>query len=217
MNRTLLLTSSGVSLEIAFSLTPLLPKSPQNMQVAFIPTAADPEEDKWFVDAAYKGLKKFGLQVQSVDLKEDPKTIRSRIENSDILFVNGGNTFYLMKWVRQSGLDMYIEEFLDRGKMYVGVSAGSIIAGPDISLASWGLNGDKNISNLRDMHGLNLVPFAVFPHFQVADKLLVENETKGLKYEVKSLPDGQAILIQGNDYKMIGKGKGLPEMSMGIR
>ena len=206
MERLLYLTSAGLNEHVRQPFLDELPKSPSELRVAFIPTAADPEEDTWFVDAARKELIELGFQVEDVDLKIDPEELKEKLEAVDVIFINGGNTFYLLDWVRKSGLDKYLGELVNNGKIYVGVSAGSILAGPNIELAGWDIDWDKNISGLKDLAGLNLVPFAISPHFVEADRHVLTVEPKA-PYRIIPITDNQAILVKGNDWRVVGEGE----------
>lgn len=147
-----------------------------------------------------------GFAYKNVDLKDKLEVIKKELKASDIIYVNGGNTFYLLDWVRKSDLDKYLGELLVEGKIYLGVSAGSILAGPDIAIAGWDPSWDKNIPSLKDTSGLNLVPFAVSPHFEENERELLERKSKEVNYPVIPITNKQAILVTGLDYKIVGEG-----------
>lgn len=207
MVKKLFLTSTGLPPETAPVFLKLLGKNPKEAKVSFIPTAADPETDKWFVDAAKEQLTVLGFKFEEVDLKKNPKWIEKKLAAADIIYINGGNTFYLLYWIRKSKLDKYLSRFLDEGKIYVGSSAGSIIAGPNIESAGWGEIKDENLVNLKELTGLNIVPFAISPHYTEADRLLLKKKSKLVDYPIIAINDAQAVQIIGNDYKIVGKGE----------
>lgn len=201
------LTSAGLPKETRDYFLKFFGKDPKESSVAFIPTAADPEEDKWFVDSAKKELADLGFEITGVDLKDhDEKSLNEVLEDKDIIYINGGNTYYLMCWVRRSGLDKIIESLLNNGITYVGTSAGSIIAGPNISLAGWEPFEDVNGIQLEDLGGLNLVDFAISPHFQMDSIEKLEKRKRKFPYKVIALTDSQAIEVTDRDYKIIGPG-----------
>lgn len=114
MIRKLFLTSAGLPPETAPFFTKLLDKDPQDLKLAMIPTAGYPEIDQVCLAEAKEGLGKSGFQIEIIDLKvEDPKIIRNKLEKVDIINVGGGNTFFLLYWVRKCGLDKYLGELLD--------------------------------------------------------------------------------------------------------
>lgn len=208
MNRKLFLTSEGLPPETAPHFAELLDRDPQDLKLAMIPTAGYPEIDPILLNETKEGLGKSGFQIEVIDLKvEDPKVIKSKLEKVDIINVGGGNTFFLLYWVRICGLDKYLGELLDQGKIYLGVSAGSILAGPNIAISGWRKDWDKNVVHLKDLTGLNLVPFAISPHYTEADRSLLKEKSKNVNYPIIAINDTQTVRVIGNDYKIVGKGK----------
>src|SRR3989344_3332126 len=173
--RKIFLTLAGLPRETSDYFVKILPKKPAEIKVCFIPTAANPEVDKSFVQKSLDEIRDVGINnITEVDLDdENRESLYEKLSSCDVIYVNGGNTFYLLDRVRKSGFDQIIPELLDNGKIYIGVSAGSIVAGPNIESAGWKWIGvvDKNIVSLKDLQGLNLVSFVVSPHF-------VENDRK---------------------------------------
>lgn len=202
--KKLFLTSTGLPLETRQYFLDLIGKPPQEMKVAFIPTAADLDEDKWYVDAAKNQLKEIGFPFFEVDLKENPKVVKEKLENCDVIYVNGGNTFYLLDWVRKSRLDKYLDQLIENGKIYLGGSAGSVIVGPNIELAGW-KGGDENTVNLQDLTGLNIVPFAISPHFTEDERTALEEKSKTVSYQIIPITNEQAVIVTDSEYKIIGK------------
>ncbi|NTU46153.1 type 1 glutamine amidotransferase-like domain-containing protein [Candidatus Roizmanbacteria bacterium] len=201
--KQLLLTSAGLStLTIKQQLLSWISKKSKECKVAFIPTAADPEEDKWFVGASRQELVECGFQVTDVDLKQDYKWIKSQLELADVIYINGGNTFYLLKWIRKSGVDRYLNNLIENGTIYVGTSAGSLLVGPNIELAAWKKDWDVN-NYIPDSEGLKIVPFEVFPHYEEQYHDLLEQGRKKVNYEIIPLTDKQGVVVEGKKYKII--------------
>lgn len=203
--RTLLLTSSGLSPEISKELFALLPKKPEEAKVAFIATAADNSTDKGFVlkDRAIFESLGFG-EIVEVDLKIPEDLVK--LDDCDVIFVEGGNTYYLLKWVRQSGFDQKVKELLANDKIYIGASAGSMIMGTSIETAVLGHN--KNEIGLEDLRGLRLVPFMIIAHVQDKDKIKMDMFARQKQLRpIIGLEDGQAIICEGDRYRIIGPGK----------
>ena len=151
-----------------------------------------------------------GFNVEEVDIegKKESELIKL-LELKDIIFVEGGNTFYLLKAMRACNFEKVIRKLLKQGKVYIGVSAGSIVAGCTIKTAGW--YGDKNAVGLKNLKGLNLVPFDIFVHYDKKPdaaeviKQKIKSPRKRLK-KLRILTDDQAILVQGKEIDLIGKG-----------
>jgi len=203
----LFLTSAGLQPEITEYFLELLGKNPKGMDLCYIPTASDPSEDKWFVKKNKDRLGELGFKVAEVDIKNGNEvSLSKKMDSFDIVFVEGGNTFYLLKHVRDSGFDSAIRRFLDRGGIYVGSSAGSMIAGLNIESAEW-KHLDKNIVNLKDLTGMKLVPFVISVHVDDKNIDLIRRCASKVDYPVVALTDKQALLVDGDKKRIVGVGE----------
>jgi len=185
-------------------LTEILPKSPKEMTVAFVPTAGDPYGDnKPWLDADRQKLVDMGFQMIELSLKDATREqVEETLKKADIVFVAGGNTFYLLHHARLSGFMDLIPKYVENGLIYVGSSAGSYLACPTIEAGGW-RNQDKNIVGLTDLTALNLVPFIIFVHYDPKyDEILAEGKAR-TKYEVKVLSDNQALIVEGEKVTQI--------------
>ena len=189
----LFLTSSGLSDTNEKNFLALLGKEPKGLRVAFIPTAMnkEPEEVKQkYIPVDVADLEKLGMKVDFIDLEKlNEEKIISMFKPYDIIYVYGGNTFYLMNYANKSGFTTHILEII-KDKVYVGVSAGSVIAGEDIDIAGWE-NGDPNDIERLNTKGLSLARFCVLPHWNGE----IPKEAQGYKHEIKYIKDGEAVVI----------------------
>lgn len=204
----LFLTSAGLPPETTESFLKLLGKKPKETKVCFITTASHPEENKWYVEKDRERLSELGFKVTELDLKEEnEESLKNKLINFDVIFVEGGNTFYLLKYVRESGFDEALKLFLDKGGIYLGVSAGTYIAGLDISPTQWKHVEDKNIVGLKDSRGMGLVNFVIFPHYKPEHESIIKENKHKVPYPIIALTDSQAILVNNNGIQFIGPGE----------
>ncbi|MDP2638390.1 MAG: Type 1 glutamine amidotransferase-like domain-containing protein [Candidatus Levybacteria bacterium] len=205
----LLLTSAGIKKNFKNIFLSLLPKPPKDISVAYIITAAFGEEGKksWLYTAK-KQLESLGItDIEDLDLRDKNKDqLRSVLSKKDIILVNGGNTFYLLKYVKESGFDDVIKQLINENKIYIGVSAGSYIACPTIEQSHW-KHQDRNDFGVKDLTGLSLVPFLVTAHFTEEARKDVEEGVKTTRYPVVALSDTQAVLVKDSSIRVIGEGK----------
>jgi len=205
--KKLLLTSDGLVAETTDEFLKMLNKGPEETRMCFIPTASDPLKDKWGVTKDLDRLKELGFQTYDVDLKkENENSLSKKLLDFDVIFVEGGNTFYLLKYVRESGFYEVLLEFLGCGGIYVGVSAGSVIAGLNIESAGW-KHSDRNIVDLKDLTGLRLVPFVISVHIDESNLEIIRNAVAKVDYPVVALTDKQAILVENDKPKIVGTGE----------
>jgi len=204
----LFLTSAGLPPETTEAFLKLLNKKPEETTVCFITTAADPYEDKWFVEKDKERLLELGFKITEIDLKQENEgSLNKKLKDFDVIFVEGGNTFYLLKYVKESGFDKALKLFLERGGIYLGVSAGTYIAGPDISLAGWKHAEDVNTVGLKDLRGLGLVDFYISPHYEPAHEAIINENKNKVSRPIFALTDLQAILVDNGNIKFVRPGE----------
>lgn len=191
----LFLTSNAVN--VLEKIVPKLLKKPEELKVMFIPTAGDPYEEKPWLEADRGKLVELGFQVTDFDLKEKTEAeIREAVSKVDIIFVAGGNTFYLLEKARKSGFEKVIKELKNSDKIYIGSSAGSIIAGPNLEPVRDFDHPEK--ANLDSNEAFGLVDFVIMPHWG-REKYAARQENAikefGKKYKLKPLKDDEMVVI----------------------
>lgn len=82
------------------------------------------------------------------------------IENAKGFFTGGGNTFLLVKTLHELGLMSILKESIERGKPYLGCSAGSNIGGINMKTTN-----DMPIVYPASFDCMGLVPFNINPHY----------------------------------------------------
>ena len=112
MKLFLISIDAGIPKETRRDFLKLLKKNPKDTNVCFIPTAANhPTIDDWFVKRDRNNLEEVGFKMTDVDLKQESESsLSKKLDSFDMVFVTGGNTFYLLKIVRESCFDMAIRK-----------------------------------------------------------------------------------------------------------
>jgi len=205
----LFLTSAGLPPGTTEEFLRLLNKKPEETKVCFVTTASNPEEDKWYVEKDRERLSEIGFKVTEFDLEgKNEASLRDNLKDFDVIYVEGGSTFYLLKYVRKSGFDKVLPEFLQEGGIYVGVSAGTIIVGLNIETSNWNYGyPDKNTVGLKDLTGLSLVPFVFCVHIDKKDINIIKESTDKTKYPTIGLADNQALLVEDGKKEIVGGGE----------
>jgi len=180
---------------------------PSKLKVAFIPTAGNILKDNWFV--AEDRNKLIDLDFKVIDINLEGKTknqLSEEMKGVDIIFVAGGNTFYLLQETRKSGFDEIVDSFVKKGGIYIGSSAGTLLAGPSIELAK-DIDNQAEAPELKSFDGLGLVDFIVLPHCDVKefkDKIDQNLEKhKDYKYKIIKISDNQAVTVNGNSFQIV--------------
>lgn len=142
-----------------------LPKSPKELDLAFINTAAEAEEgDHWWVRDEKNKLIEVGFDVDEFSIKGMSKEeVENRLKDKQIIYFCGGNTFYLLDQVIKTGCDEIIKNKINDGVIYMGSSAGSMIVGVRIDLMSK-IDEKSKAPDLKSS-GLGIVDLAILPHW----------------------------------------------------
>lgn len=210
-----LLTSAGIinpSIEKAFF--ELVDKKAQDITLTFIPTAANIEEgDKgWLITDLYN-LKNLGFKcIDIVDISAlVPEIWKPRLELADVFVFSGGNTFHLMYWLKKSGLVNLLPELL-KTRVYVGISAGSMVTTQDLVLSQSKQLYYENLPNNYTNEGLGFFNFHFRPHLNSPDFPNVRREflqkmAKELKDPIYALDDQSALKILDEKIEVISEGE----------
>lgn len=168
--------------------------------ILFIPTAANVEEYRGYVDEGIAALKEMGCVVAILDVATTPhnESVQA-IKNSDCLCVSGGNTFFLLQELKRNGLLDLIKQKVQDGMPYIGESAGAIIACPDIACNQ--IMDDKTVATeLTDYSGMGLVDYYVLPHngeFPFVETTAQTIKVYGEKINLIPLNNSQAVVVEG--------------------
>mgnify|MGYP001694871623 FL=1 len=183
-----------------------LDKNTESKKILFIPTATNVDEYKKYIHLTQKAFEDFGYEVENFDVSIFSEEIaKEKLSQAKTVFISGGNTFYLLQELKRKNLTSYLKERIENGLIYIGESAGSVIAAPDIEYAS--IVDDKTLATeLDDYAGLNLVDFYIVPHFE--EEPFVESSRKTVelykdKLDLKLINNKEAILVENNNFTII--------------
>lgn len=210
----LLLTSNGLSNQsIANALFDLVGKKPEDTSLVFIPTASNIEtgDKDWLINDLINLKKQNFKSIAITDISAVPENIwRPQIEEADVLLFEGGDTYHLMVWMDKSGLAKLLPELL-KNKVYVGISAGSMVTNPDLdvrlSQIIYGEDFEKT-----SMLGLGLVDFYVLPHlhspyYPVRMEEKIKEAAKEWSRKIYALDDQSALKVVDGKVEVITEGK----------
>jgi len=199
---TLLLTSTGISSDAVRESFLQEVGTRRDQRIAIITNAAQEGKENKYARLAEEQFRDLGFSsISFVDVETEQIRI---LDEADIIYVVGGNTFTLLKKIRESGADKILSDRLSgtSNLLYVGVSAGSILLTPTIRLANE-VEPDPNDADVDDFSGLSLFPDEIYPHY------VEDIESKIREYEIRysisalRITNDEAILIKnGNTTKI---------------
>ncbi len=199
----LFLASEGKNPETIEKLTKFVGIPFSNLKIAYIVTAANGEGyGSWRGSETLQIVKNLGAKVTVIELEnylfDNPI---EKIQGNDIIWFAGGQPGYLMYWIRRAELDKKLPEFLKSGMVYVGSSAGSMIAGPTLYAAE--NFPDEQEIGASLIPGLGYVDFEIFPHFEEEMLPMIKKFWK--KGKLCLLKNGEAITVVDGKVTILGE------------
>jgi dipeptidase E len=153
---------------------------------------------KWFTSAM-----SMHKQIEIEMLTDPQKDVE--LQNQDAVYVGGGNTFKLLKSIREGGFGKKLLDYHNSGGTVYGGSAGALIWGADINIAKICADADANQVGLKDTSG-----FDALHGLDVQCHYLPDQLTKHQKYiresgrSVVAIPEESALLLEDGRMMVIG-------------
>ena len=180
------------------------------LRTALIENGADDEEgDPRWVRNARQSLVDAGMAVTRVDLREylagGASKIEEVLDGQDVIWVGGGNTFYLNWILRKSGAAKVIKRLVEAGTIYGGGSAGAIVAGPTVE--GFEEADDASFAPELILDGMALIDEVVLPHWGRDDfgpiMARAEKVLASRGYATMRLTDKQAYIVADNKKRVV--------------
>lgn len=204
----LFLTSSCISENLRTPFLESFGKNPSTSKCYFIPTASDPDESKFYTCKSMDDLVQLGFNPIWYSLQfKTTELIKQELADADIVWIGGGNTFYLLEVARKVGfLEVITDLVKNKGVVYGGISAGTLLASPNIESAGWEPYGDPNDVHITDLSALNFVNFTSIVHYSDEYKSIIE-KYKSIEETVYIIPDGGMIVVEDEKITLLGNTK----------
>lgn len=215
----LLLTSSGLRNEpLREALQDLLGKPFNTANIAYIPTAsvAEPGDHEWFIKDLNHlhslGWREFDI----VELNGLPKQmVLDRLLHADVIYVEGGSHYHLARSITNNDLADGILEAL-KTRVYVGVSAGSMIFSQHLTEHSAAIIGDAadlqvlGATTVKPPFGLfdwYLKPHLYSPDFPGRDDAWADDIAARADFPIYFIDDDTAIRVCDDKVDVISEGR----------
>ena len=182
----------------------LLAKS--NPIIGYIPSVADPQRKYYRERQAYYSRMYMDLQIYfELDKEYRPNLLESLL-SCDAIHLSGGNTYYFLHWLRKRKMLEPLRQYVKHGGVLVGVSAGSMLMSPDISICPLYVNEPIEVET--DFSSLNLVDFAFAPHYgskrMSASIPALQKYSRDHKIVVYACQDSGGIVVTDDNVTCIG-------------
>jgi len=102
-------------------------------KVLFIPTAANSDESRPAAGSCFAELLSAGILPNNIRIYDiDGSLTLDQAMEYDVVYFTGGDTGFLLRRMKETGFDKIVKRMVYVNKVYVGASAGSLIATPNI-------------------------------------------------------------------------------------
>ena len=203
-NRHLFLTSSGLTKDMKISFFNIIEKRPEEVKILYIPTAGMETDGAregiaiCLYELSLMGIPYENIFIYNLELilsKGYKRTYSAYVTDEhiasklltaeelkefDAVFVGGGDSAVLCREMVRTGFDCVLEQAVNDGLVYVGISAGSMYAA-----GNWG-------------DGLKIIPNPIIPHWSGGKLMSLPTDSKEIQ-----LADGQAVYIEGYNICLI--------------
>ena len=175
----------------------------------FITTASEIEEgDKTWLKKDRDSMSDLGYELEDYTLNGKTKfQVAEALHKVDGIIMAGGNTFYLLWKIQQSESAELMKKFVENGGIYIGSSAGSMVAGPDIYVTREKAELDP-VPEIKDFKGLGITDLMIQPHWgseyfkeSYLNEIMKHSYVPGYKQIL--LSDSQYIIVNKNDLEYI--------------
>lgn len=179
-------------------------------KIAYIPSKSDLTR-KYF-NKKVEWYKQFGINdflYFDIDQEYNEEKIPELI-SCDAIFLSGGNTYYFLNSMKNRNFLPVLKNYVKKGGILIGVSAGSIIMSKTIAISSVAddMADEQNLVGLKDFSALGLINFEFYPHFDINN---VEITKKLKEYSrtsnsiIYACKDGDGIIVNGEDIQFFGE------------
>jgi dipeptidase E len=177
-----------------------------NLRIGYIPSSADPQRNYYKERQAYYSRMGMDLTVYFELDKEYRPNLLDLLLSCDGIHLSGGNTYYFLYWLHKRKMLEPLRQYVRLGGVLIGVSAGSILMSPDISICT--LNVNEPIEVETDFSSLNLVDFAFAPHYKTMKMSTTISSLKKYSQDhqtvVYACQDSGGIVVSEDNVKCIG-------------
>ena len=208
-----LLTSSGIRNQyIANALAELVGKPLSETSILFVPTAANTGTDdkSWMIEDLAEFRKQNFKSIDVVDIATPPEVWTPHVLAADVICFGGGDEKYLARVMEQGGMKEFLLPLLST-KVYMGISAGSMVAGHFLPEGLSEVVFPEEDFGSTQGTPMKLYDFIFIPHlnsdwFKHVSKEVLDTIKDKFGMVTYVTDDETAIKIDGAKIEIVGKG-----------
>ncbi len=171
--------------------------------IVFVPTNFENmEKVNGYANIDVSWFKEIGINLTGITVlnkKMSKEEMFRSIENTDIIFLMGGDTLKQNDFLMKNDLKPIIKKFK---KFVIGISAGAINLS-NISLCS--KDEEDEVEKTVTYEGIGRINYTIEPHFDIENKILLQNELYPLSKDITiyGLPNNTGVRIIDNNFEIL--------------
>jgi len=176
------------------------------VKALFLPYAAVTFSYDAYEEKVAARFREVGHDIVSIHHFPDPV---AAVRNAEAIVVGGGNTWMLLKQIRDNNLILPVRESVKKGIPYIGWSAGSNVACPTMMTTN-----DMPVADPGSFEAFSLIPFQINPHYLDANPEGHAGETREQRIEefievnpsvtVVGLREGTMLEVEDDRIRLTG-------------
>ena len=200
MSGTLLFASKAAVL--INDMFPLLGMRSEEFNVAMITTASEINAAMSYSQNNRQFMREQGYRYEEIDIVgKSERTLRRFFAGCNVINMVGGDTFYLLKALKETGCDGIIRELVAQGVAYTGASAGTYVACPTIQMATW-KSTPVETHGLTDLGALHLLDAMVKCHYTDTLAEMLNSHSATCEYPIIPLRDSEGLIVRGEQWSV---------------
>lgn len=172
----------------------------------YVPLALEPEQYPGCLAWVAAELQALGVEIKMVTSGEELAGIC--LEDFCGVFIGGGNTYTLLKRLKDAGAFAKLRAYMENGGPVFGGSAGAILFGKDIDTCKY---ADENTVGLADTAGFDVLGgVSLLCHYGNEGEEITQTHTAyllGLSrtgWKIVALPEEDTVVVDGPKVEVIG-------------
>jgi dipeptidase E len=176
------------------------------VKALFIPYAAVTFSYEEYEEKVAERFREIGHEIVSIHHFKDNK---AAIQEAEAIVVGGGNTWQLLKTIRDNDLTGIVRQKVKTGTPYIGWSAGSNVACPTIRTTN-----DMPVVEPDSFEAFNLIPFQINPHYidsnpsghagETREQRILEFIEINPDIFIAGLREGTMLTLEGDEITLSG-------------
>lgn len=194
----LILTSNGFGAKYKHVSEKILSQININIKsakVLLIPTAIKSVAP---YDCYIRDLVEAGFSHENITVFDDENAQQFLNLPIDVIYVCGGHTFMLLRMIKACGFDKEIIKYVQNGAIYIGVSAGAMLATRNVENALPFYDEDDEHIKMENYNALSLLNGILFVHFDKNREKHYHQAVLDRKYNVYTLSEDDVLLADEN-------------------